>query len=304
MDKKRVFSTLLSQYRAVEKNNVLAYGMAARSYYKMFSELPHEADRPKALEFYANGTSVMADLFGLQPEQAVEYLRSKGYRITFNWNDTLAAAERRAFTVAKVMCADMLQSIRDELVRALENGNTFREFQKNIEPVLTSAGWFGRKELTDPNTGESKTVTVRPSRLKNIYRTNMSSSYAKGRFMQAKAAQKTRPYWQYVSIIDGATTSVCRKLNDKVFAADDALWKKYTPPNHYGCRATWRTLSDSQLIAEGLKTEEGKYYEDGNDETHAQGFNNSPYDDVVQEMSTEINYDNDIQTQLKLAFGN
>ena len=51
------------------------------------------------------GAPAPADLraiFGREPEEAIAYLRRKGYAITWNWHDVQAAAHARSFTVAKM----------------------------------------------------------------------------------------------------------------------------------------------------------------------------------------------------------
>lgn len=300
MDKAVIFSRLLRQYTALYSSVIVAYSRASLTYYKMFSELPHHAERPRVLEFAGEGSvNIAASLYGMEPKEAIDFLRGKGYKITFNWQELLGAAHKRAFTVAKVTTANVLQDMRSALLKAQAEGQTYKQFKKGVEPVLASQGWFGNKERTNPETGKIEKYVVRPSRLHTIYRTNMSAAYQKGRYEQQKASRATRPFLQYVSVIDDSTTDVCRRLNDKVFPANDPFWNKYTPPNHFNCRATTRTLTRSQIEREGLELEQGKYYEDGSDETHKQGFNYSPEDEP--DIADDIRFDNDIRSGLRTA---
>ena len=65
---------------------------------------------------------------GLEPKLAVDYFRAKGYAVTWNWQEALHAAHARAFTVAKAVRMDVLETIRGEVDKALSQGLTAREF--------------------------------------------------------------------------------------------------------------------------------------------------------------------------------
>ncbi|EDS5133801.1 phage head morphogenesis protein, partial [Salmonella enterica subsp. enterica serovar Minnesota] len=49
----------------------------------------------------------MAALFGLPPERAIAYLKNKGYRITWDWEEMWQEAHAQAFTVAKLTRLDI-----------------------------------------------------------------------------------------------------------------------------------------------------------------------------------------------------
>ena len=48
-----------------------------------------------------------------------------------------------AFTVAKMMDADLLKTVQVKLQQALENGESFGSFSKGLIPQLQAAGWWG-----------------------------------------------------------------------------------------------------------------------------------------------------------------
>ena len=60
-----------------------------------------------------------------------------------------------AFTVAKAMQIDVLTTIREEVQKALDEGLPLETFQKNLKPRLVALGWWGRKEMVDPQTGDT-----------------------------------------------------------------------------------------------------------------------------------------------------
>jgi len=196
----------------------------------------------------------LAFAMGLAPEKAVEYFKSKGYTLSWDWQDTWQEAHAIAFTVAKAGRLDVLQAIRDELQRALDAGVTLQEFRRTLEPRLKALGWWGR--VTVAGDGGAETVQLGSAwRLETIYRTNMQSAYSAGRWAQQQANAGARPYLQYVAVLDGATRPGHRALHGKVFRADDQIWTSIYPPNGYGCRCSVRALTKQEVDERGLTVE-------------------------------------------------
>lgn len=192
----------------------------------------------------------------LPPKQAVEYMRSKGFAITWDWEELWQDAQAQAFTVAKATRLDILQDIRDAVEKALQEGKTLAWFEKELTPVLQSKGWWGKQEATNPATGEVDQVQLgSPYRLKTIYRTNIQTAYQAGRFQEQLENADDRPYWQYVAILDGKTRPSHRTMHGKVFRFDDPFWASFYPPNGWGCRCRVKALSQSNVERRGLVLE-------------------------------------------------
>lgn len=254
IDRTAVFLHLIRMYSG-HTPLMQAMKRAVYVYYMTFGDLPYREERPRALEFAGDAPTVMADLFTLQPQEAIDYLKAKGYKITFSWRDMQAEAHRRAFTLAKVTAMDVLRDVRGMLGKALTDGDALRTFQKNITPRLAAKGWMGRKQVQLPD-GRTTTTNITPSRLETIYRTNLQSSYNAGRMKKMQENALERPYLQYLAVMDSATTTLCHGLHGKVYLASHRFWLRFTPPNHHQCRATARSLSARQLAREGLKVED------------------------------------------------
>lgn len=194
----------------------------------------------------------------LPPREAIDYFRAKGFAISWNWFDTWREAHATAFTVAKATRADVLQTIRDEVDKALAEGSTSREFVKQLTPKLQSLGWWGRREIARPDGVLEEATLGTPWRLQNIYRTNLQSAYMVGRYRAQADNAGSRPYWQYVAVLDQRTRPGHRALAGRVFRHDDPVWDVIYPPNGWGCRCRIRTLSDRQLQSRQLPVESGQ----------------------------------------------
>lgn len=168
----------------------------------------------------------------LPPEKAVEYLASKGLKITNSWRDMLRDAHNKAFTVAGIAKLDILQDIKDKLLSAMNEGISITDFANSLEDVLPKY------------------------RLNTIYRTNLQSAYMAGRRESMLRATNTHPYWMYVAVMDKDTRPSHALLNGKVYPADDEFWDYYFPPIDYNCRCRVRPLTPSEVERKGLDVSE------------------------------------------------
>ncbi|WP_421173766.1 phage minor head protein [Aeromonas enteropelogenes] len=190
-------------------------------------------------------------LLRMEPAAVVDYFRAKGYAISWDWQEVLNSAHARAFTVAKATSLDVLTTIQSSVVQAIATGMTQREFSRQLMPELKKLGWWGQTTVTHEN-GEEQTVTLgSPRRLETIYRTNMTTAYQAGRYLQQLGLPE-RPYWQYIAVMDERTRANHAAMNGLVFAATDPIWLTHYPPNDWGCRCRVRAMSKMRLDANGL----------------------------------------------------
>lgn len=204
----------------------------------------------------------LAYALNLKPEKAIEYFKSKGYALTWDWFDLWQSAHSRSFTVAKAMRLDILQDIRDMVQKALDEGITFDQFRKELEPRLKAKGWWGRVMVGDDQ-GAQEVQLGSPWRLKTIYRTNLQTSYMTGRYRTMMENVDDRPYWQYVAVLDRRTRPTHRALNGQVFRYDDPFWETHYPPLGFNCRCRVRALAGGDIKERGLVVEnsEGRLVE-------------------------------------------
>jgi SPP1 gp7 family putative phage head morphogenesis protein len=196
----------------------------------------------------------------LPPEKAIAYFQQKGWRISWDWHDTLQEAHARAFTIARMADLDLLRDVRAALDIALREGKSERWFINTITPGLQERGWWGKEEV-EVRPGETREVQLgSPQRLKLIYRQNMQSAYMAGRFAEMKRLARSRPYWQYVAVLDSRTRPTHAAMHGKVYRHDDPVWSYLYPPNDWNCRCRVRALSQAALdrLDLGTDSSEGK----------------------------------------------
>jgi len=196
--------------------------------------------------------------FGVPPEKAVEFFTERGYRLSWDWEEQANQAAVRAFMVAKVVRADVLEAIREAIAEALERGDTLKDFQAKLEPILKAKGWWGRQFIVDPDGNTERVQLGSPHRLRTIYRTNLQSALMQGRVADFLAVADERPYWQYSAVMDNNTRPAHRAMDGRVFRYDDPIWQSWTPPVGYNCRCRIFALSAENVKRLGLDLEESK----------------------------------------------
>lgn len=195
--------------------------------------------------------------FTKTPKGILEYLNKKGYLLTFDYDELIAHAHHKTFTVAKVTRADLLNDIFKALSTSLESGQNFKQFKEEILPTLEKKGWWGKKEIINPITGEVKKVTIDSRRLRTIYHTNMRVSYQQYRYKQMMQLPLST-FWMYRSALLENTRDSHRALHQTVLPRDHSFWNVNYPPNDWNCKCTVTAHSQKDLDKRGLKVAAGK----------------------------------------------
>ena len=191
------------------------------------------------------------------PLDAIRALRARGGKLdpTFSWLDRWQDDHAAMFTVAKSAGYDVLGDIYEALIAALQEGRTFRDFARDLTPLLQAKGWWGRQLVTDPETGEPTAAQLGSARrLRTIFDANMRVSYAAGHWANFERHKARRPWLRYVCILDDATRPTHRARHNLVLRVDDPYWDHWAPPCGWNCRCTLQSLSDrdiDRLLAQG-----------------------------------------------------
>ncbi len=170
------------------------------------------------------------------PDAAIEFWKQRAKLTDAEAKALGEQAMHRAFYVTGLAKHDLVQLVSDGIQKALENGETLPEFKARIMAAIEAQGWHDH-------------------RVENIFRTNMQTAYMAGRYKKMQAVKASRPYWQYIAVMDKRVRPSHAILHEKVYPADHEFWTSNYPPNGFRCRCTVRTLSERQVKAQGLTVE-------------------------------------------------
>ena len=184
----------------------------------------------------------MADRFA--PKEALDYLRRKRLHPAFSYRDVWNDEHAHAFTVAKAMQMDVLGDIHTAVTAAIRDGQTFRDFQKRLAPILQAKGWWGKKTMIDPATGEVKPVQLGSRRrLETIYRTNLRSAYAYGKWQRGQASS-AHTHILYLNGPSANHREQHQAWHGTLLPKDDSFWNTHFPPNGWGCKCYTRFVTE------------------------------------------------------------
>ena len=106
----------------------------------------------------------------VDPDAAIEFWRQRAKLTDAEAKALGAGAKQRAFYVSGLARRDLVQLVSDGIQTALENGETLADFKGRIAGAIAAEGWHGY-------------------RVENIFRTNMQTAYAAGRYEKNAGGQ-------------------------------------------------------------------------------------------------------------------
>ena len=206
------------------------------------------------------------------PPEASRFLRNKGLRRSFSWLDVEPEEHAVAFAVAKVAELDLLEAMRGEVQRADDEGLTFESFQKSWRANPRLAGWWGRKAVEDPLTGEVVEAQLgSPRRLRTIYDANLRSARAAGQWERIERTQDAFPYLEYRL---GPSEQHRPHHQDKaglILPVGDPFWDEWMPPNGWGCKCWVRQVTKAEAgrrgVSDAPKVPDRKWYNERTGDT-------------------------------------
>ena len=190
----------------------------------------------------------------VDPEEAIDFFRQKGYRIGFDYRDVWKQEHQIAFTVAKAMQLDLLMEIREFVDQAIADGTTLATFRAELMPRLVKRGWWGKKEMTDPVDGVTKLVQLgSPQRLETIFDTNLATAYSEGQWERIQRNQELFPFLEYVRTVSVNPDKVHLTYAGMVLPADDPWWQSHMPVKKWRCKCTVIQHNRRSMEREGLQ---------------------------------------------------
>jgi len=174
------------------------------------------------------------------PEQT-EFFRRKLNLPTTRSGQITRDQNDAAFVVAGATKADLLADLRGAVDDAISNGQSLGEFRKQFEEIVARRGWTGW-------TGEGSKAG-RAWRTRLIYKTNLDTSYAAGRWQQMTDPDvvRLRPYWRYVHNTVENPRQQHKRWHNLVLRHDHPWWQTHFAPNGFGCNCGVETLNERGL---------------------------------------------------------
>jgi hypothetical protein len=176
---------------------------------------------PTQIAFNAQGDGTFNKPF----KEQVDFLRQKLNLPTEHYDDVIKSGHDRAFVVAGVTKADLLDDFRQAIDKTSAEGKSIGWFRDNFDRFVEKHGWAYNGE--------------RDWRTRVIYTTNIRASYAAGRYAQLNDPDllKVRPYWKYNH---SDTVAHPRELHQSwdgtVLHYTHSWWLTHFCPNGYGCQ--------------------------------------------------------------------
>lgn len=168
-------------------------------------------------------------------EEAVKFLEQKMPITKDEWKLLEPKARFRAFTVAKLGSATLIDTVKQQLLGVLEDGKGYAEFWNRIKQTV-----------------ENDVSKIKPGYWETVFRTNTQSAYVAGKLQQFENSGVAA--YQLMVIEDVRTSQICRNLLNKnsgygiILPVKHPFWQKYGfPPYHFNCRSSIRGVWPSQV---------------------------------------------------------
>lgn len=175
-------------------------------------------------------------------EEAAAFIASKPVVSREVFAKLLPALKGRAFVIAGIEAAGVLQNVRDTIAM-LPQGGDWEELKaaviEQIDPYFV-----------DPEAdAETQAAQTRAAnrRAELLLRTHGQQAYMAGLYGVADAQRDIFPYWQYASLGDSNVRPSHAALDGIVLPANHEFWKTHTPPWDWGCRCEFIPLSEETV---------------------------------------------------------
>lgn len=184
---------------------------------------------------------------GPVPEEALKYFGAKGLRIGFDYDDVWKEEHQVSFTAAKVVELDVLKDLRDIVDRAIRDGITFQQFQKDAGMLLDQSGWSNYHKQTP-----------KKSRLRTIYQTNLRVARTVGQWQRIQRTKTTQPYLLYQLGPSARHRPEHVNWAGTLLPVDDPFWNYATPPSGWLCKCHLLQITKERADRAGGVTERPK----------------------------------------------
>ena len=142
-----------------------------------------------------------------------------------------------------VEAQEILKKVKGTIMDGIREGAGSREMMTMVEDTL-----------------KGYDIVLKSPRIETIVRTNVSKAYNESRKDQYVKLNDEIKAYQFSAIMDGRTSPVCTKLDQKIFKPSELSY--YNPPIHYNCRSLIVPIFNDEEL-EGFSKMPDTVQEDG-----------------------------------------
>lgn len=167
--------------------------------------------------------------------EALRYAKLKKIVLPDEFYSLDLRTRQYASTVSFLTSLEQINTVMKAVNKSIADGSIFSDFQKLV--------------------AESE-IILPESYLDNVFRTNIQSAYAHGRWQQQQQNKAVRPYLMYSAIDDRRVRPSHLEMNRIIRHIDDPFWLIWYPPNGFRCRCTVIALTEAQALKYGITSDE------------------------------------------------
>lgn len=191
-----------------------------------------------------------AKLHRLKPAEAVAYLQGRNkLTLTSDWRDLWHEEHAHQFTVSRLASLDLLKAVQDGITASVNGDLSRRDFSRDLTALLQKEGWWGKKEVLDPASGETVVTTFDPARIKLIYDVNTRQAHSAGRWERFERNKGTHPYLRYITKRDERVRASHAAWDNLTLPIGHAFWDAHYPPNGWRCRCRAMSMTQAEYDA-------------------------------------------------------
>jgi phage gp29-like protein len=164
----------------------------------------------------------------IRPKEAIAWLKLKIPVTKKVYEKLLLDAKNAAFYVSGLEDLELINAVREKMIRAMEKGIPFEQFRRDLKLASGVDPFF--------------------SNMKTAFYTNIHQAMAAQDYAALERVKNLLPYRRYSAVLDGATRPEHRKWHNFVARADDPIWNYlYSLLMDYNCRCRIVAATDTDF---------------------------------------------------------
>lgn len=173
----------------------------------------------------------------LTAKKAVDFLFKRLLITTAKQKILTKTLKNKCDIIAKLSYYDTQKRLTNYVANAITEGQSLRTFMIK----------------TSKDNVYSKVSSISANYMEVIYRNNVGSAYAGGKYEQQQGNSKVEML-KYNAVDDDLTSEICSQMNGVVRPKNDPIWDSYYVMNHDNCRCQITTITKTQVKKKNIKS--------------------------------------------------